>query len=280
MPDIKKKFDVVVMNPPYQIDTTGGNGARDFWDKFIPLSISLCKTEGYMVHVHPSKWRKPEHDSWKLLTSKQIKFLSIHSKKEGQKTFGATTRYDWYVVQNSIRTERTIVKQEGGMVVELDLGQIPFLPNYGLENLLKILAKDGEEKCDIIYSSSIYDGRKDWMKDKETKEYKYPCVYGMYQDGSIKWLYSSQLKGHFGISKVILSTGEHPYPLIDMDGEYGMCNNAFAIQVSSQEEAEGIKKALETPIFKEIFKSTKWGNFQIDWKMFKYFRKDFWKEFI
>ena len=32
--------------------------------------------------------------------------------------------------------------------------------------------------------------------------------------------------------------------------------------------------------FKNIIKSCLWGNFRIDWRLFTYFRKDFYKEFI
>ena len=46
------------------------------------------------------------------------------------------------------------------------------------------------------------------------------------------------------------------------------------------ENLEDIKKALETDKFKNILKSCLWSNFQIDWRLFTYFRKDFYKEFI
>jgi hypothetical protein len=86
--------------------------------------------------------------------------------------------------------------------------------------------------------------------------------------------------GHFGVPKVIVSCARHPYPMIDMEGKYGMCQNAFAIKVSSLKDAEGIRKAVSSEEFKELLIATKWNNFQIDYRMFKYFRKDFWKEFI
>jgi hypothetical protein len=120
----------------------------------------------------------------------------------------------------------------------------------------------------------------DSASEKESKKFQYPCVYGMYQDGSIKCLYSSNNDSHFGIPKVIVSMGRYPYPLIDIDGTYGMCNNAFAIKVGSIDEAEKLKKAINSDLFAKVIESTKWGNFQIDYKMFKYLRKDFWKEFL
>lgn len=82
------------------------------------------------------------------------------------------------------------------------------------------------------------------------------------------------------MSKVILGLGRYLYPKVDFLGEFGIMNNAFALKINSIEEGDRIKKAIESDDFKEIIKSTKWSNFQIDYKMFRSFRKDFWKEFI
>ena len=41
-----------------------------------------------------------------------------------------------------------------------------------------------------------------------------------------------------------------------------------------------IVKAINTEEFKEIIKATKWGAFQTDWRMFKYFKPDFYKDFL
>ena len=101
----------------------------------------------------------------------------------------------------------------------------------------------------------------------------------MYKDGTISELYSSEKSNHF-VPKVIIGTGRHAYPLIDLEGKYGMTQNTFGIKVNSIEEAENIKKAIESDKFKEIIKATKWSNFQIDYRMFQHFRSNFWEEFI
>ena len=72
----------------------------------------------------------------------------------------------------------------------------------------------------------------------------------------------------------------NPYALIDINGKYGMTQNSFAIKIENEKTATNIKNAITSNKFKEIIKSTKWGNFQVDYKMFESFRVDFWKEFI
>jgi hypothetical protein len=101
----------------------------------------------------------------------------------------------------------------------------------------------------------------------------------MTKDGFGCWYSSIKKDFAFGVPKVILGWGRYLYPLIDMEGEYGLTQNTFAIKVDSKKEAENIKKAIESDKFGEVLKATKWGAFQTEWRMFKYFRKDFWKEF-
>lgn len=59
-----------------------------------------------------------------------------------------------------------------------------------------------------------------------------------------------------------------------------MTQHSMAIIVSDIEEANNIKKALLSSNFNDFLKTVMWSNFQIDWKLFSYLKKDFWKEFI
>ena len=58
-----------------------------------------------------------------------------------------------------------------------------------------------------------------------------------------------------------------------------MSQHAMAI-VDEKEKLEDIKKAIESVEFKKILDACKWSNFAIDWKLFNYFKKDFWKDFV
>ena len=90
-------------------------------------------------------------------------------------------------------------------------------------------------------------------------------------------------KGHFGIKKVILNFNEKQYNHLeqnDYQGNFGMSQITFGIEILNKKEGDLILKAINTPEFKEIIKATKWGAFQTDYRMFKYFKKDFWKEFL
>jgi len=280
MKDVWKldNFNLIIQNPPYQSSTSGGNGARDLWDKFVYKSTDLLKSDGHMIFVHPSKWRSPEHKCLKMFKKYNLKFLEIHSDSDGSKVFGANTRYDFYCLQKSEYEGVTKIVDELGEEHNINIMKWEWIPNYNFKLISRIISD--ENVLNVIYSRGMYGNDKKWMSKEKTEKNNLPCVYGMYKDYTCSYRYSSEDKGHFGISKVILGLGRYLYPLIDINGEFGIMNNAFALPITSLEEGINIKNAIESEKFKEIIKSTKWSNFQVNWKMFKSFKKDFWKEFI
>ncbi len=295
IPIMNKQFKVVLGNPPYQ-DKQTSNGKRgggaSLWDNFVVLAMDTCKKDGYISLIHPSRWRKPLDDLWAKMSEKNMLYLEIHNSKDGMETFRAGTRYDWYVMQNAICQGDTLVRDEDGKIYNIRLNSLPFLPNCRVDEVIKLLAEEDETKCKIIF-----DRRKAYGTDKEyshtnehmTSIHKYPLIHATNSfknndsQSSIRYWYSSRTdRGHFGISKVIFGeSGINSNSIIDMDGKYGMTQGAMAIEVSSIKEARQVKKALDNPKFEDLLRTAcSWSNFRIDWRLFKMFRKDFWKEFI
>ena len=273
-----ENFDIVIGNPPYNTGTSGGNGGRDLWDKFILKSLPFINKNGFLNFVHPSKWRRPENELFNIFKENNLIYLEIHSKQDGQRIFNAITRYDFYCLQKSEYCGKTIVKDETGKIIDIDIKKWPWLPNFNFDLFDKIINRSDSPGLEIIYSRSLYGGDKNWISKEENEVFKYPCVYGMYKDGSFSLQYSSENKGHFGVPKIIIPCAEKSYTLVDTYGEYGIMQNAFGIKIC--EDYLEVKKAIDSEKFSEIIKSSKWLNFQIDYKMFKSFKKDFWKEFI
>ncbi len=276
------KFDVIVGNPPYNNKQShirkGSNGSNSLWDKFVELAIDkLLNKNGYLIYVHPSPWRKPEHKLWKLMTSKQIIYLDINSKKSGQKIFGASTRYDWYLIQNKPYAEKTIVCDENKNTKEIDLKDLDFLPNYMIDEVFKVVTK--QNGCDVIFSRSNYGSDKKHMRKNMDEEFKYPCVHSMTKDGLDFWYSNTNKNGCFGVPKVILSFNEKQYPYNDFNGEYGLTQISFGLPITSKEEGDKLVQAINSEKFKEIINATKWSMFQTEWRMFKFFKRDFWKYF-
>jgi len=283
MKNLGKKFDVVVMNPPYQAPKVGKTahklgGQATLWGKFVHKSLDLCKTGGYIASVHPANWRRPEHEMWTPLASKDMRYLSIHSAEEGNKVFGASTRFDWYVICNQPNGGETLVNDEHGNNVKINLKEWPFLPNFSYEVIRKILASAKEEKCPLLFDT-IYHSQKEYVSETEDAKHKWPCVYSMTQDG-IGYQYSSKNLGHFGVRKVIISIGRYPYAFNDWEGKYGMTQAAFAIPIKTKEEGDNIVKAVNSEKFGDVIKAIRCNTFNIEYRMFRQFRRDFWKDFI
>jgi hypothetical protein len=123
--NINMKFDVIIGNPPYQ-EKVGPNKTEPLWNKFVKKAIELCNTNGYVAMIHPSGWRNIEgkfKDIQKLILSKKVYFLSIHNEKDGLETFGAETRYDYYVLQNVENDgSETMVRFQDGQVKNIVTG--------------------------------------------------------------------------------------------------------------------------------------------------------------
>lgn len=273
------QFDIIVGNPPYQ-DASGNKGkGHTLWDKFVVISISqLLKPDGYLVYVHPSVWRQPNHPMLDVIKSKQIVYLEIHDANDGQKTFKASTRYDWYVLKNCKCTKKTSIKGQDGIVVSENLNDWNFIPNAMFDEIKNLISHDGD-KINLIYSRSAYGAdKKDKVSRTKDDSFVHPVVYST-KKGDIPVLFYSNTTqfGHFGIPKVILSNGAGV--VIDKTGEYGLTQWAYGI-ADDAEKLEDIKLYFESSHFDKLKQATQIDSSSFNVKIFQLFKKDFYKDYI
>jgi hypothetical protein len=289
------KFDIIVGNPPFNSSGAIGTG-NTIWQLFVKLSLDTwLNKNGYLVYVHPSSWRKPNtvrsrnFGLYKLMTKNNtILYLEIHDSKDGLKTFKAGTRYDWYVIKRAKNEDyKTIIKDELGITSKLNLNKLDFLPNCDLDLVLPLLARSGDVKCPIN-NGKYFASRKDLVSSKKTANFIYPLIHSTNKDkidkqtgdiiSGVRYMYSSRNdKGGFGVKKVIFGDSGINDVIIDLEGIYSMTQHAMAIDISSKKEGTELKKYLLGENFKKVLKACKWGNFGIDWVLFTYFKKDFYK---
>jgi len=275
------KFDCIVGNPPYQTQTDGNS--RPIWHLFVESSINTLKDGGYLCYVHPSGWRNVEgafENVGKLIKSKDVQYLEIHDEKDGMNTFGAMTRYDWYILNNIPSTKKTTVKFQGGNTKIIDLNTLPFIPNDSYDRIVSLLAKNIDEKINILYNCN-YHHQKEYVSKEKTGKFKYPVFYCINQGDKSTIFYSSEKKGHFGISKFIWSNGYIPSfgCIVDPKGEYGMTQFCYAI-VDEPKNLDNIKKAFDSKAFRELMFDCKMSENSLNRKVLALFRKDFYKDFI
>ena len=275
-----KKFDVVIGNPPYNKSKDGtlkgGYGGRSLWDLFVVKSLNDWVSEnGYLVFIHPPSWRKPEHYLWEVLGKKQLLYLKTFTEENSKKIFGCSTIVDYYVLKNTNIYKETIIDGQDGKTYSENLTDWNFLPSGTFDIIRQILGTN-----EVLYSRTIYGTDKKNITKLKTENNCLPVVHNMTKKDGLGFVYSSEDKGHFGVSKVILSFGRHQYPYNDWNGEYGMSQICYGLKINSKEEGDKIVEAINSVKFKEILKYTKWSTFQTDWRMFKEFKPDFWRSFI
>ena len=285
-----EKFDVVVMNPPYNSGSDNSGSAHTLWDKFVikVLEDKLAE-DGYLVAVHPDGWRALGVGFQKvktLLKSKQIIYLQLCDEGDGIKTFGYSTAFDFYCVQNTTNKGNFITKIKGtdGKTIRKNISNVEFIPNGMFEEFYKLIAENDEEKVNVLYDCN-YHIQKQYVSKLQNADFKYPLVYVTYKDGSMQLRYSNiNTKGHFGIPKVIWSNGSATTPFVDKDGEYGMCQFAYAI-IDKLQNLSNIRKAMLNPKFIKLMafsdgKSGPGRQNRFNRKVIALFRKDFWVDFL
>jgi hypothetical protein len=276
-------FDIIMGNPPYNKPGTSNSG-NTIWPKFVDLSLNLLSANGFLVMVHPPSWRKPESKLFEVMKLKKIHHISIHDVEDGKKVFGAQTRYDWYVLQNQLTDNFINVDCEDGNFI-LNLEQYPFIPNKKMNEILSIVSN--ENVCDVIYDRGSYPSEyidtekgREWMSKTQNETYQYPIINNINKKGTTCFYSSINNLGHFNVSKVIITTSNSEMNVLDIEGGYGMSKHIFGIKIDTEQEGKMIIKALSTDKFKKLSEGLIWGNYGIEWRVFKFIKKDFYKQFV
>jgi hypothetical protein len=273
-----KRFDIIVGNPPYQSQSGNKGAGNILWDKFVRLVNGILSDGGYVCLVHPSLWREPNHKLRKIIGVPL--YLEIHGEIDGLNTFGAETRYDWYVTKKGY-SGKTEIKDQSGKMHVLDLSKLSFIPNADFELCEKLLSQSEEDKIEIINDRSAYGADKNWLSKNKSNEFQYPCVYMVRKTEELilRWA-SKNTNGHFGVPKIIygrgrpISVGFYP----DRTGEYGLTQWASGI-VAPVDELETIATVLRSAKFRAFCLSISMSKLEINTSILRLFRKDFWKEF-
>jgi hypothetical protein len=277
------RFDIILGNPPFQTEKTdkyeGSSGHRTLWDTFLTtcLDSEILNIHGYLAFITPAAWRRPETPLYTLVTQdNQLIFLHIYGKSAGIEKFGVQTRFDSYVVKHSPsssskdeKSDCTIIDEVGEVYKNIRPRTWPFLPNSMFPEIKKILKKDPKQGIPVIFSSGDYDARK--LSKRQTSKSRFPVVHGITQKGLGLRYTTKRKSSQFGVPKVILNFNERQYPYNDYDGKYGMSQLSFGIPIKSRSEGERWIRAINSPVFQNIIKATKWGAFQTDYRMFHYF---------
>lgn len=278
-----EKFDIVIGNPPYQMDSGNRGSGHTLWDKFFLKSVKINQKDGYITMVHPSGWRNISGSFETIkgeIYKRNLLYLEIHNINDGIKVFGAATRYDFYCLKNSDDYKYTIIVDEDGVKNNINIHRLKFIPNKYFNEFIKYTSHD-DKLVELIYNRSMYGADKKHISKDFDEIHKYPCVkYISKVNNQIDFRYSSEKKGMFGIPKVMFGIGAQVGGIsIDENGDYGLCQFVAGI-ADDKKNLENIQKALKSEKFKNLMKACQFTTQMYNHKIIQQFRKDFWKEFI
>jgi hypothetical protein len=262
-------FDAVIGNPPYQPRSNNKKGGKSLWDKFVKYSLTILAENGLLLYVHPALWRKPGNKMRDIMFNKQIHYLSIHNKVEGNKVFGATTRYDHYLMENIEPYKKSKVYFEDKKMYEIMIDRdLPFIPNFGWTIFEKIINKLNDNGINLIGDSDCHTTRPHVSKNKKDG-FNYILLNSISKTKGKTYCYSSRPHKNQSKKKVIFSNGETIVPFYD-NGQLGVTQGGLYIIVETEDEGETMVNYLNTDIIKFIVKSTKWSNFETNKQIFNY----------
>jgi hypothetical protein len=263
-----ENFDLIVGNPPYQPPSNNKKGGKSLWDTFVRFSIRILKQNGLLLFVHPALWRKPENSMIDIMFNKQIHYLSIHNKVEGKKIFGATTRYDYYLLENIEPYTESVIRFEDNKTHKVIINKLPFIPNFGWSIFEKVMRKLNNDGIIVIRDSDCHTSR-DYVNQNETPKFKFQLLNSISNTNGKTYCYSSRPHKNQYVKKVIFSNGETIVPFYD-NGELGVTEGGLYSIVVSEDDGHNLVKYLNTKLIKFIIKATKWSNFETSKQIFQY----------
>ena len=281
--DIKLKFDIILGNPPFQYKEENIK-SQCIWYLFIKRSYEeLLEEKGYLLFIHPSGWRDIDGITrfiYNYIKQHNLIYLSMNTYKDGQRVFGVGTNFDYYLVKN-IKTNNnlTLINDIDNKKYKINLNNWDFIPSGNFNQFKKILTK--KEKINVLHDWSMYEIRKPYITMSNLiNKTLYPCIYSITKKDGCKFKYSDEKKGHFGIPKVIWSNGAGTYPIIDINGDYGLTQFAYAV-VDDKQNLQKIKDAMISEKFINLMKYLVFKkDDKYNYKIIALFKKDFYKYFI
>ena len=276
------KFDAIIGNPPYnpkKSDNKDGHITHNLWSKFVENSLNNLSEGGYLIYVHPPLWRKPDSDIYKrMISDGHFDYVRIFTQSESKQRLNFPVKVDYYSFKKRSDDSLTVIFN-GKETIECNLSTVPFLPNGNLHTFSKIISSSEETEvyynCEYHHFTQEKTGR---VKNHPTDTHRHKVLYLYNSSGPVYYYTDTKVGKHFGVPKIIVPMGKF-FPILDLSGEIGTCEVAFSI-IGDEEYLRKVYEAMNTKQFISMMEHCKWKVMQIDYRMFKYLKKDFWKEFI
>jgi hypothetical protein len=225
-------FDIILGNPPYNIDGIKHKGKKNVYVFFALKGFDLLKKGGLLAYIHPPTYRIPHHkiqhtrmDLNHIYTNKRIICIKMFSIIKTKKMMNVMMNVDYIIVENTQNNhlyESTIIDVDEKEYKQL-IRPNEFIPNYGLPILKKMKTKaDAAGNLELILTSEMH---AQLISGGTT----YKNIHGIKKKG-IKICYSKKPHSLQNKRKLIINgIGSYNYVFYDKHGEYGFTQSPIAV---------------------------------------------------
>lgn len=263
------QFDVVVGNPPYQ-DSNSNIRSNPLWSRFTLLAFYKQLTpEGVLAYITPPMWMSGVDEDG---PEKKRKLVSIFFDNDLQ-----YLRTDAHLFFPKIGTHAAsyIVKKGDPLgatkVIAADTFQI--YDFRGLRILPKTITPEAISIFQKVFGAQV--PKRGFVSKGcvSTKDILYKQGSGKYQiyNSNQQLVFTNTKPGNIFQQKVVVSLPGELKPFYE-EGNYGLSVNCRWLEVKNRQEGEVYIDALNSPLFKYLFKEYKYNGFN-NTLMLKYFPK-------
>lgn len=238
-----KKFDIILGNPPYNENGTKHKGNKNIYVFFSLNSLKILKQSGYLLFIHPSAWRLPNHKIQQtqtnlnsIYTHLNIIYLNMRTANQTKSLMNILMNVDIILIQNTKNIGlKTIIKDTKNITSFYKIEPDSLICNYGFTILEKIKSK-------INKSIQFH------LTSEKHAQYHnsgpYVNIHGISKRG-IKIRNSEKPHSQKNIRKLIINAmGTYNYIYYDKDGEYGMTQVTCCVLEPSQNTMKLINSKL------------------------------------
>ena len=240
-----RAFDVILMNPPYNLGGTKSNGQKNVWVFFVKQALRFLDISGYLIAIHPSSWRINNYrpratkiDINSIYLSRKISHISMFTTIQTLDLMGVQIGVDYLVLQNTssnisnkeTHTEQLVKVQDiYGKTQETIIRSDMIIPHFGFSVINKLihLAKKYGSLHDILYhTSEIHHDA--WKKGK-VKEGPFQIIHLLKKRGQKTVRTCNVEHTHQNTPKIIINGLGVKYVYLDKKGEYGVTDTPFIV---------------------------------------------------
>lgn len=253
----KRKYDLVVANPPY---SGGGNKNRSLSNLFIELAIDLLNDKGYICYITPNNWMTYNNNNTtlkRLLTEGSFVVIDNDAKKYFPQVGSSFTIFVWQkgVKDNLTYVVNTFLKKDIQENVKIP-NNISFIPLYISNPVLSIIEKCiSKEETGFAYRCDLHHfTQKKFLNDVETDVFKYETIHT-----ARKTCYASKKQDIYDKWVIIIPLSTYYVPYIRHNVNTTQSVGYFVFE--TEDEAKQYLLRLNKDYAKLIIHITRYGNF-------------------